>query len=457
MTLTPLWLLTVLCAPGLPFHIVVTEEANTAGRKLHGDTHPVVHAGHVAVVLVGLELELAKLGLKIAIADIIPPSNQNVPAVTEEANDKDPPLAQRGYKSQPSSYSSDSISSPSSSSITTNTSNTSVDFQSLFPTSSNFGPAALLYPSTLTNRMNYDEASVPHNNDQDGFSIPRPTIELPLDELLSNVDSPRPWSLSFFFTSHSDSQNRAEDDTHTFATNFNPSNAFFVPNIPAYHQNDVIMQSVLIMDDSNNSEDHTMTFSDLNQNTSPLTTQPLTLHPASFTNSFNPETSNDNSSVDSDDEASSDADSASSVAAVNNLPPSTSAPTPTPTPSAALASGSAGRGRFGKAAGSTPRPHLTLRTGSSVSTRSGVVLGATPTSLNSTSRNRDEDDGASTPSGSAGSSVAAGSIIGGRGSGGSVTAPVGRTGAGASAMGTESGMFELRCDAYAALEEGLEW
>ncbi|KAK7445780.1 hypothetical protein VKT23_014776 [Stygiomarasmius scandens] len=388
--------------------------------------------------------------------------NENVPAVTEEANDKDPPLTQRGRKSQPSSSSSDSMSSPSSSSVTTNTSNTSVDSQSLrFPPlfSSDFGPAALLYPSpTLTNRMNYGEASVPHNNDQDGFSIPRPTIELPLDELLSNVDSPRPWSPSFFSTSHSDSQNRAEDDTHTFATNFNPSNAFFVPNIPAYHQNDVIMQSVPIMDDSNNSEDHTMTFSDLNQNTSPLTTQPLTLHPASFTNSFNPETSDDNSSVDSDDEASSDADGASSVAAVNNTLP-TSAPTPTPTPSAALASGSTGRGRFGKAAGgrnataslarngrgSTPRPHLTLRTGSSVSTRSGVVLGATPTSLNSASRSRDEDDGASTPSGSAGSSVAAGSIIGGRGSGGSVTAPVGRTGAGASAMGTGPGGQKAEC------------
>ncbi|THV05943.1 hypothetical protein K435DRAFT_849399 [Dendrothele bispora CBS 962.96] len=43
-------------------------------------------------------------------------------------------------------------------------------FLSLF--SNDFGPSALLYPSlTLTNRMNYSEASVPHNNDHDGSAF----------------------------------------------------------------------------------------------------------------------------------------------------------------------------------------------------------------------------------------------------------------------------------------------
>ncbi|THU76128.1 hypothetical protein K435DRAFT_879669 [Dendrothele bispora CBS 962.96] len=75
-------------------------------------------------------------------------------------------------------------------------------FPSLF--SNDFGPSTLLYPSpTLANRVNYGEASVPHNNDHDGFSIPRPTIELPLDKLLNTVDSPRPWS-PFLYSSFTD-------------------------------------------------------------------------------------------------------------------------------------------------------------------------------------------------------------------------------------------------------------
>ncbi|THU78016.1 hypothetical protein K435DRAFT_973704 [Dendrothele bispora CBS 962.96] len=412
---------------------------------------------------------------------------ESASAIIEDGNDKDPPLTQRGRKPQPSTSSSDSMSSPSSSSVTssnnTSTSNTSVDstclrFPSLF--SNDFGPSALLYPSpTLTNRMNYGEASVPHNNDRDGFSIPRPTIELPLDELLNTVDSPRPWSPSFFSISHSDSQNRAEEDDSSAAdfSPSNPNNAFFLPNIPAYHQNDVVMQSVPIMDDSNNAEDHTMTFSDLpNSHTSPPA-QPLALNPATFNTSFNPDTSDDSSaSVDSDDEASSDAEGASTMSsipnvsasnsqAVNNLSShiSTSVPstsTPTPTPSAALSGGS-GRGRYGKATGgrgvmasasrggrgSTPRPHLTVRTGSTVSTRSGVVLGATPTSLNpAVLRGKDDEEGASTPSASSSSNSATGlAATGGRGSGGSVTAPVGRTGAGASAMGTGPGGQKAEC------------
>ncbi|KAF5366853.1 hypothetical protein D9758_006439 [Tetrapyrgos nigripes] len=413
--------------------------------------------------------------------------DDNVNTLLDDANDKDPPLTQRGRKSQSSSSSSDSSPSSSSASNKSSSSNTSVDSQSLrFPSlfSDDFGPSALLYPSpTLKNRMNYGEATAPHDNDQDGFSIPRPTIELPLDELLSTVDSPRPWSPSFFSTSHSDSQNRAEDDKDCSLGNnvsFNPNDpnsTFFLPNIPPYHQNDVIMQSISISDDSNNADDHTMTFSDListhNANHNSLTTtQPLTLHPASFSNSYNqPDTSDDSSaSIDSDDEASevemsnaTGSPSSSKSQAISGMPtptPSTAVntatptPTPTPTPSASLTASMGRGGRFGKNAsigrgasasvgrsgrGSTPRPHLTVRTSSSVSTRSGVVLGATPTSLNPAllRASKDEDEGVGSSSTATTSS--------GRGTGGSVTAPVGRTGAGASAMGTGPGGQKAEC------------
>ncbi|KZT08489.1 uncharacterized protein LAESUDRAFT_757724 [Laetiporus sulphureus 93-53] len=58
-----------------------------------------------------------------------------------------------------------------------------------FPTffSDDFGPAALLYPTpTVTNPMTFGEGAIssfPRNSD--GFSIVRPTIELPLDDLIS--------------------------------------------------------------------------------------------------------------------------------------------------------------------------------------------------------------------------------------------------------------------------------
>ncbi|KAH7882009.1 hypothetical protein F5I97DRAFT_382589 [Phlebopus sp. FC_14] len=62
----------------------------------------------------------------------------------------------------------------------------SLRFPSLF--SNDFGPSALLSASpSLTTPMNYGEDVT--NTASYGFSISRPTIELPLDELLSNVDS----------------------------------------------------------------------------------------------------------------------------------------------------------------------------------------------------------------------------------------------------------------------------
>jgi GATA-binding protein, other eukaryote len=58
-------------------------------------------------------------------------------------------------------------------------------FPSLF--SSDFGPSALLsVQPTVSNAMNYGEGII--NTSSRGFSILCPTIELPLDEILSNVD-----------------------------------------------------------------------------------------------------------------------------------------------------------------------------------------------------------------------------------------------------------------------------
>jgi hypothetical protein len=65
----------------------------------------------------------------------------------------------------------------------------SLKFPSLF--NSDFGPSALLYPTpTLTNAMNYGEGLNPStNDDSDSFTVARPTIELPLDELLNHVET----------------------------------------------------------------------------------------------------------------------------------------------------------------------------------------------------------------------------------------------------------------------------
>lgn len=82
-------------------------------------------------------------------------------------------------------------------------------FPSLF--SSDFGPSALLYPTpTVTNPMNYGEGvrhSFPSN---DSFDIVRPTIELPLDELLMESDCSDAWSIpAFGSTSTPDSQSQS--------------------------------------------------------------------------------------------------------------------------------------------------------------------------------------------------------------------------------------------------------
>ena len=95
----------------------------------------------------------------------------------------------------------------------------SLRFPSLF--SNDFGPSALLYPTpSVTNSMNYGEGLNP-SAANDGFSIVRPTIELPLDEILNNVDDTS--NLSF---------------SSTFATT--PTG--HVPR-PQQSQEDVVMQS----------------------------------------------------------------------------------------------------------------------------------------------------------------------------------------------------------------------
>ncbi|KAG6818666.1 hypothetical protein H0H93_003012 [Arthromyces matolae] len=71
-------------------------------------------------------------------------------------------------------------------------------FPSLF--NNDFGPSALLHATpSVTTSMNYGEGLNPTAS-HDAFGILRPTIELPLDELLQSVDSTtsyEPWSLVY--------------------------------------------------------------------------------------------------------------------------------------------------------------------------------------------------------------------------------------------------------------------
>lgn len=69
-------------------------------------------------------------------------------------------------------------------------------FPSLF--TSDFGPSALLDPApSVTPSINYGEGTSPAAS-HDAFGIPRPTIELPLDELLAvdTNDTLDPWHLA---------------------------------------------------------------------------------------------------------------------------------------------------------------------------------------------------------------------------------------------------------------------
>ncbi|KAI0341175.1 hypothetical protein BDW22DRAFT_334582 [Trametopsis cervina] len=109
-------------------------------------------------------------------------------------NDSEPSLTARGRKQ--TSSNSDALSTTSADDPYATA---ALRFPSLF--SNDFGPSALLYPTpTLTNGMTYGEGT--NTNSNDGLAIPRPTIELPLDELLS-ADSPGGWSIGAFNTTDS--------------------------------------------------------------------------------------------------------------------------------------------------------------------------------------------------------------------------------------------------------------
>ncbi len=118
-----------------------------------------------------------------AVVEAAPVAEVTTTATTE----KDQPLTQRGRKQSTTDASN---------AVPTNDgySHAALRFPSLF--SNDFGPAALLYPSpSLTNVMTYGEGLNNNASGTDGFSIIRPTIELPLDEIL-NADSPGGWSSS---------------------------------------------------------------------------------------------------------------------------------------------------------------------------------------------------------------------------------------------------------------------
>ncbi|KAE9401777.1 hypothetical protein BT96DRAFT_593949 [Gymnopus androsaceus JB14] len=246
------------------------------------------------------------------------------------------------------------------------------DFSLRFPPlfSSDFGPAALLYPApTLTTHMNYGEGlNAPNNNDSDGFSIPRPTIELPLDELLNGVDSPRPWSPAFFTSS---SHNNNNDDkspastaplysTTALATNNNNNNnndspVFYLPNTNNNHNEDVVMQSVPITTVSGNS------FGPFG--------------------SFDTSDADDSSADVESDEESSDSVDLMSTTTLSSVPPIQEPPKQAKPVASPKLKGVKASSSFARS--TTPRPSLTVRTtNNSASTR---IPSATVTAINTPS------------------------------------------------------------------------
>ncbi|KAF9074332.1 hypothetical protein BDP27DRAFT_1416219 [Rhodocollybia butyracea] len=257
-------------------------------------------------------------------------------------NDADPPLTQRGRRDN----------------------DISLRFPPLF--SNDFGPAALLYPSpTLTTPMNYGEGlNAPISNDSDGFSIPRPTIELTLDELLNGVDSPRPWSPAFFSSSNAFDHNdeKSASSVPLFSTtslaNNNSNNSdspvFYLPNTNKNLNEDVVMQSV------------------------PITTV--------SGNSFGTFGSFDTSDADdSNPDVESDEESSDSVDLMSTTTLSSAPPINEPKGTPALKSLTSPKVKSVKTVSSpgrstTPRPNLTVRTSSNASTRSSIPS-ATATAL----------------------------------------------------------------------------
>ncbi|KAJ8516200.1 hypothetical protein ONZ45_g6468 [Pleurotus djamor] len=97
---------------------------------------------------------------------------------SHDAHDSDISLTQRGRRPQPAEP----------------VVPQSLKFPSIF--SSDFGPSALLFPApTTTNSLSYGEG-LSASASTDGFGIVRPTIELPLDELLSDAAESPNWAFA---------------------------------------------------------------------------------------------------------------------------------------------------------------------------------------------------------------------------------------------------------------------
>lgn len=110
-------------------------------------------------------------------------------------------------------------------------------FPSLFST--DFGPSALLYPTpTVTNPMNYGEGvrhSIPTS---DSFDIVRPTIELPLDELLMEPgDCSESWPIpSYPPPSTTDPQSQTRQLDLATETDIGMKSEVFEHHHPAFSQ-----------------------------------------------------------------------------------------------------------------------------------------------------------------------------------------------------------------------------
>ena len=113
------------------------------------------------------------------------PARRTAAAVANDVtnyDNKEPPLTQRGRKTsnatEPVIHQNDQ-------------SPASLRFPTLF--SNDFDPRALYHPTpSRANPVSFGEGLAINNTNQ--FDIIRPTIELPLDELLTTVESPGPWS-----------------------------------------------------------------------------------------------------------------------------------------------------------------------------------------------------------------------------------------------------------------------
>ena len=109
-------------------------------------------------------------------------------------------------------------------------------FPSLFST--DFGPSALLFPTpTVTNAMNYGEGVRHSFPTSDSFDIVRPTIELPLDELLMETGDCSEWPIhSYSSVSTADPQSHARQLDLATETDIRMKSEAFEHQHPAFSQ-----------------------------------------------------------------------------------------------------------------------------------------------------------------------------------------------------------------------------